>query len=234
MLVIFASLLPTLCLALIGVDWNVTNTPSTGLKNITFPFSIAQSPHKTGYFFAQQFGFVGHSDTGHAGLQPRPDSNGKPIIHAVFSSFIGGTTSSDSNCSPGADGGPGVSCSVEFSAPYANGYDLEVVNTGGTTWTCTGVDKTTGNRVHVGTWTLPRGTQGIAQRQAGFIEHYLWNDGQQHACSSLPYTWVAFGVPIPGAGQAVLSNAFEYGDCVGKVAFKRGRTSVGEQVQVGF
>lgn len=229
-----ASLMPTLSMGLVGISWNVTNVPSSGLKNITFPFSIAQSPHRSGFYFAQQFNFVGQSDVGYTGLQPRPDSSGNPIIHAVFSSFISGTTTSDENCSPGADGGPGVSCSVEFSAPYGNGWNLEVVNTRGTTWIGTVVDRTTGRRVQIGSYTLPAGTQGIAKSQLGFVEYYLWNDGRLHACSSLPYTWVTFGIPVASTGVAALSDAFEYGECVGKVAFKNARTSAGVQVQVGF
>ncbi|KAG0074492.1 hypothetical protein BGZ90_010706 [Linnemannia elongata] len=128
---------PSAVFALVGIKWNVMNAPSSGLKDITFPFDISQAPHKTGYYFAQQFSLI--------------DSSGKPVIHAVFSSFIPGTTTTDSNCRIGADGGPGVSCAVDFSAPYSNGFSLVVENTGGTTWTGTSVDSTTGTRVHVGT-----------------------------------------------------------------------------------
>lgn len=46
------------------------------------------------------------------GLQPRPDKNGKQRLHAAFSSFIAGTTSKDTQCSDGADGGAGVSCAT--------------------------------------------------------------------------------------------------------------------------
>jgi hypothetical protein len=228
-----ASLLPASTLALVQIDWNVANVPSSGLKSITFPFSISQSPHKTGYYFAQQFNFVGQDNVGYAGLQPRPDANGRPVIHAVFSSFIAGTTTSDANCHPGADGGPGVSCAVEFTGPYSNSYALEIVNTGGTTWVGTCVDNTTGQRVHVGTFTLPSGTQGIRGNQVGFVEYYPWNNGQ-HECGSLPYTSVTFGNPLTPTGQGGLSNAYETGDCVGKVAFKSSRTSADVQVQVGF
>ena len=231
------ALLPTLAMGLVGISWSVTSVPASGLTDITFPFSISNSPHKTGYYFAQQFNFNGQSDVGYTGLQPRPDSGGAPVIHAAFSSFIRGTTTSDINCHPGADGGPGVSCAVEFSAPYQDAYQIEVLNTGGTTWTGTVVDTTTGRRVHIGTWTLPSGTGGIKGSQVGFIEYYLWNDGQNHPCSTLPYTSMGFGVPTTTTGGAIgsLGNAFEYGNCVGKVAFKSQRTSDrGVAVNVGF
>jgi hypothetical protein len=232
-----AALLPNLAMGLVGISWSVTNVPVSGLTDITFPFFIANSPHKTGYYFAQQFNFNGQSDVGYTGLQPRPDSGGTPVIHAVFSSFINGTTTTDSNCSPGADGGPGVSCAVEFSAPYANAYQLVVRNTAGTTWDGTVVHRSTGKSVHIGSWTLPSGTGGIQGSQVGFIEYYLWNDGQNHPCSSLPFTPMAFGVPtttIRGATGS-LGDAYEYGDCVGQVAFKSHRTSdQGVEVSVGF
>lgn len=221
--------------ALVGTSWSISNVPASGLKDVTFPMSIAQAPHKSGYFFAQQFNFVGQTDVGYTGLQPRPDSGGKPVIHAVFSSFIGGTTTNDGNCSPGADGGPGVSCAVEFSSAYSHQYELEVMNTGGTTWTGTVVDLDTSKRVRIGSYTLPAGSQGIAHSQQGFVEYYPWNSGS-HTCSSLPYTSVAFGRPTTkkGAHVGAIANAYEYGDCVGSVAFRTKRTTAGIEVDVGF
>ena len=70
----------------------------------------------------------------------------------------------------------------------------------------------------------------------GFIEYYLWNDGKNHACSSLPFTSMAFGVPTTTTSGAIgsLTDAFEYGNCVGKVAFNSQKTVQGVQVQVGF
>jgi hypothetical protein len=53
------ALLPTLAMGLVGISWSVTNVPASGLTDITFPFSIANSPHKTGYYFSQQFNFNG-------------------------------------------------------------------------------------------------------------------------------------------------------------------------------
>lgn len=230
-----ASLLPTLTVGLVGISWGVSNVPASGLRDITFPFSIANSPHRSGYYFAQQFNFKGQSDVGYTGLQPRPDSGGRPIIHGVFSSFIAGTTTNDVLCHTGADGGPGVSCSVDFSGPYANTYNIEVRNDQGTTWSGTAVDTVTGRRIHIGSFTLPAGTQGIQGSQLGFVEYYPWNSGT-HTCGSLPFTSMVFGVPKTLTAGAVgsLGNAFEYGDCVGKVAFNTQRNQQGVQVRVGF
>lgn len=129
-----------------------------------------------------------------------------------------------------------MTCAVEISAPYSNGFSLVVQNTYGTTWTGTLVDTKTGKRAQVGSWRLPSGTQGIARSQTGFVEYYPWNDGRTLPCSTLPYTWVTFGIPTSTARgtKGDLSAAFEYGDCVGEVAFKNARTSAGVQVQVGF
>ena len=70
----------------------------------------------------------------------------------------------------------------------------------------------------------------------GFVEYYPWNSGP-HACSSLPYTSVIFGVPTTTTSGAIgsLEDAYEYGDCVGKVSFETHRTSdQGVAVSVGF
>jgi hypothetical protein len=107
-----APLLPTVN-ALVGLTWTMTNVPATGFEQITFPMTIVEADHFSGYYFAQQFTF-GNSSVGYTGLQPRPDSGGLPILHGVFSSFVAGTTSTDPNCRNGADGGAGVSCAFEW------------------------------------------------------------------------------------------------------------------------
>ncbi|KIM37695.1 hypothetical protein M413DRAFT_448227 [Hebeloma cylindrosporum] len=233
-LVASAALLPSFALGLVGISWNIANAPANGFSFVTFPISIGGSPHRSGYYFAQQFNFIGQRDIGYIGLQPRPDSAGKPIIHVAFSSFIQGTTTGDNaRCHSGADGGPGVSCSIEFSAPYGNGFKLEVQNPQGTMWVGTVIDTTTGERRQIGSWTLPAGTKGIVGSQMGFVEYYPWNSGT-HTCSSLPKTSVVFGIPYSNVAGS-LSDAYEYGDCVGKVGFQAGRTAgQGVQVIVGF
>lgn len=130
-----------------------------------------------------------------------------------------------------------MSCSVEFSAPYADAYQIVVINTQGSTWSGTAVDTTTGKRVNIGSWTLPTGTGGIKGSQVGFVEYYPWNDGGNHPCPTLPYTSMVFGVPTTTTSGAIgsLGDAYEYGDCVGEVAFKTDRTSdQGVEVSVGF
>lgn len=221
--------------ALVGISWSVSSVSPAGLKDITFPISMPNAPHDSGYYFAQQFNFVGQDDAGYTGLQPRKDSGSKSVVHAVFSSFIAGTTSSDSNCSDGADGGAGVSCAVDVDSTYADGYLLEIKNTGGTTWSGTLVNSVTGKRTRIGSYTLPSGSQGIKGSQVGFIEYYNWNSEPSHSCGSLPKTEVTFGVPTTSNGNAgSLQNAYEYGDCVGKVGFRSVRSNRGVDVTVGF
>jgi hypothetical protein len=126
---------------------------------------------------------------------------------------------------------------VEFSAPYEDAYQLVVRNTVGTTWDGSVVDATTGKSVHIGSWTLPVGTGGIKGSQVGFIEYCLWNDGKNHPCSTLPFTSMTFGVPTTTMSGATgsLGDAYEYGNCVGQVAFESHRTSdQGVEVSVGF
>ncbi|PKX99631.1 uncharacterized protein P174DRAFT_438080 [Aspergillus novofumigatus IBT 16806] len=199
--------------------------------------SMATAPHETGYYFAQQLVFNGLSDVGYTGLQPRPDVPGSSIVHAVFSSFVPGTTSTDPDCHDGADGGACVSCAVEIPAPYAPLYNLMVKNTGGTTSTATLVDSASGKSTHVGSYTLPSGAGGIKSSQVGFIEYYPWNAMPSHLRSSLLYANVTFGAPTtstPGPGSGQVHNPYEYGDCVGKVNFDVRTTDQGYHVSVGF
>ncbi|KAJ8074380.1 hypothetical protein AAF712_011923 [Marasmius tenuissimus] len=231
------ALLPAYTHALVGIDWSMAKTPSSGLKDITFPINMANAAHESGYYYAMQYGFVDLNDVGYTGIQPRPDKSGQSIVHGVFSSFVPGTTTSDSQCTPGADGGPGVSCSVEIPSSYADTYNFVVNNTEGTTWAGTMVDTATGKETHIGSWTLPSGSGGIQSSQVGFVEYYLWNDGGDHPCNTLPKTEVFFGTPTTrtgGAGPGSLGNAYEYGDCVGQVKFSQVHTAEKVSVKVGF
>ncbi|KAK2766976.1 hypothetical protein FQN54_006293 [Arachnomyces sp. PD_36] len=218
-------------------SWKVADVPSSGLKDISFPMSIANAPHVAGFYFAQQFSFVGQNGVGYTGLQPRKDSDSSSIIHAVFSSFIAGTTSDDDNCSDGADGGAGVSCAADIPATYDGTYQLKISNTEGTTWTGTLVHTDSGNESHIGTYTIPSGSGGITGSQIGFVEYYPWNSPKPHKCSKLPYTSIVFGSPktsTEGAGEGSLGGAFEAGDCIGKVGFQTERTSDTVKITVGF
>ncbi|CAI7613071.1 unnamed protein product [Penicillium bialowiezense] len=210
--------------ALVGISWSVSNAPESGLKELTFPMNVGAAPHETGYYFAQQFNFVGQSDVGYTGLQPRKDSGSKSVLHAAFSSFIAGTKSTDENCSDGADGGAGVSCAV----------DIEVNNTVGTTWVGTLVDSVSGSETRIGSYELPSGSQGIKGSQVGFVEYYPWNAQASHECSQLPKTAVTFGKPVAEGYVGELTKAYEYGDCVGKVDFETHYTDDGVETSVGF
>ena len=223
--------------ALVALPWSVTNVPSSGLTDITFPLTIVAADHISGYYFAQQFAFVGSSDIGYTGLQPRPDGNGISVLHAVFSSFIAGSITTDPNCSSGADGGPGVSCSFEWNGVYNRTYDLEVKNTAGTTWVGTVVDTVTGQRIHIGTYTLPSGTRGIPGSQVGFVEWYPWNAGEPpNHCALLPYQKTIFGNPRTTQAGSIGTQglAYEYGDCVGQVAFHTEQVASGVENNCGF
>ncbi|KAJ7817761.1 hypothetical protein B0H14DRAFT_2841616 [Mycena olivaceomarginata] len=190
------SLLPT-AKALVGSSWTVTNVPSTGLTDITFPLTIVEADHISGYYFAQQFGFVNLADVGYTGLQPRPDQNGKPVLHGVFSSFVAGSTTTDSNCAAGADGGPGVSCSFEWNGVYGRTYDLEVKNNGSSLWVGTAIDTNGGEPAN--------------------------------HCAKLPYQETVFGHPYTThlGSVGTQSLAYEYGDCVGQVAFRTEELLIG-------
>ncbi|KAJ7676709.1 hypothetical protein DFH06DRAFT_612904 [Mycena polygramma] len=223
--------------ALVGSSWSMTNVPATGLNDITFPLTIVEADHISGYYFAQQFGFV-NSDIGYTGLQPRPDAaNGSAVLHGVFSSFVNGSATTDAQCSGGADGGPGVSCSVEWNGIYGRTYDLEVKNGGASLWVGTAVDTVTGERIHIGSYTLPASAGGIQNGQQGFVEWYPWNGGEPaNHCALLPYQETVFGSPrttnLGSIGNQSL--AFEYGDCVGQVAFHTQVVAGGVANNCGF
>ncbi|KAH7235299.1 hypothetical protein BKA59DRAFT_495909 [Fusarium tricinctum] len=215
-----------------------TTAPSTGLNDITFPMRMQGTPRASGHYFAQQFGFKGINDIGYTGLQPRPDKDGKQVIHAVFSSFQKGTTSQHKNCYSGADGGPGVSCAIDIFGDYSHLYHLTVRNIGGTTWRGTLTDTVTGKSNVIGEYKLPSSARKLKNGEAGFFEYYEWNDGtSNHNCKTQPLSRVFIGNPTsktPGASGSAITKVYEEGECVKKLGLKATKTAKGYQIQAGF
>ncbi|KAI7770580.1 hypothetical protein LZL87_002951 [Fusarium oxysporum] len=230
--------LPSLGLASVYNDWSFAKAPAAGLKDITFPMSIKGAPRTSGYYFAQQFGFHGVDDVGYTGLQPRPDKNGKQVVHAVFSSFQKGTTTKHKNCDAGADGGPGVSCAIDIFGDYSHLYHLTVRNIGGTTWRGTLIDTVTGKSNVIGEWKLPSSARKMLNGQAGFFEYYNWNDGTfNHDCTLQPFSQVFIGNPTSktsGASGGAITKVYEEGECVGDLGLKATKTSKGYRIKAGF
>ncbi|KAF7342297.1 Beta-glucan synthesis-associated [Mycena venus] len=222
-----ATLLPPVK-ALVGSSWSITNVPCAGLTEITFPFD-----HR--YYFMPQSAFV-NSDVGYTNLQPRPDESGIPVLYGVFgSSFINGSTTTDENCFAGADGGPGVSCSVEWNGVYRRTYDLEVKYNGSSLWIGM-ADTVAGARVHIGSYTVPAEAGSIRDSQEGFVEWYPWNfDVPPNHCARLPYQKIIFGtLRSTHEGEVGTQGlAFEYGT-VGEVGFQTQQVDGGVDNECGF
>ncbi|GAO15641.1 uncharacterized protein UV8b_01493 [Ustilaginoidea virens] len=233
-----AAVAPQMGLALVGNSWSFSGSPRNGLRDITFPFNMAGAAHDSGYYFAQQFSFIGIPEVSYCGIQNRPNVHGKSIVHGVFSTFQGGATTTDKNCHLGADYGPGVSCAVDFVGDYKHTYNIVVRHRNDTTWTGTAVDTVTGHAVHIGSFTLPSDAGGIdAGGQMGFVEYFPWNGGT-HKCSDLPKNTVTMYSPTSKtakAGKGTMDQPYEYGDCVGQVDFSTSAAgSNGWKIAVGF
>ncbi|KFH66239.1 hypothetical protein MVEG_08339 [Podila verticillata NRRL 6337] len=184
-----------------------------------------------------QFNFKNVSRVGYTGLQSRPDSNGTSIVHAAFSSFQNGTTSTHRNYHNGADSGPGVSCAVDINGNYNHTYILVVENSNGTTWRGSLVDTVTGNSTVVGEWTLPVGAGKIVNGQVGFVEYYPWNRKGSHPCDSLPWTKAIFYDPTSktnGTSGGAITSVYETGNCVGRAALNKTKIPGGYDLKVGF
>ncbi|KAG0302855.1 hypothetical protein BGZ98_007176 [Dissophora globulifera] len=234
---VLTSCVPLLAFALVENRWKFDQAPSSGLSDVTFPFNIANAPHKRGFYFAQVFYFKNVTKGAYTGLQPRPDSNGNSIVRAVFSSFQGGTITNHPNCHYGADNGPGASCTLEINGDYSHTYNLAVENTNGTTWRGTLVDTVTGTSTVVGEWTLPQGAGKIINGNVGFVEYFIWNGQPSHTCDSLPFTEATFYHPTsktPGTSGGKVTYVHENGDCTGKAQYSLTEVPGGYDVKIGF
>lgn len=216
----------------VSVSWSIPGTPSAGLTNVTFPVTVNEATaHQSGLYFAQQYSFT-HDAMGYTGLQPREDSKGHERLSARFSTFTGGSTTTDPNCHQGADGGDGVTCAVDFDAVYGHRYDITVALTGTDTWTGTARDTVTGASTHLGTWTLPSGSGKLKGSQVGFVEYYAGVP----SCATMPRTDVVFGGPTStdaGGLTGATRAGYEYSDCVGKADYHAENTGTGTHVTRG-
>ncbi|GIG61574.1 hypothetical protein Lfu02_59460 [Longispora fulva] len=199
-----------------SVSWSIPGVPAAGLTNITFPMTVnPDTSHTDGTYFAQQYSFTNAAQVGYTGLQPRPNVNGRERLHGVFSSFQGGSTSTDPQCHSGADGGPGVSCAADFDGVYGHRYAITVERAGADTWTGTATDTVTGVSSHIGTYTMPAGSGNLASWQGGFVEYYRGAP----TCAQLRRTDAVFGGPTStdAGGLTGTSRAnYEYSECVGQ------------------
>ncbi|KAF4475761.1 zinc finger odd-paired-like (opl) [Fusarium agapanthi] len=212
--------------------------PSVGIDDITFPMKMQKTPREDGLYFAQQFGWKGINDIGYIGLQPRPDKNGRQVIHAAFSSFQKGTTSTHKHCTAGADGGPGVSCKIDIYGNYSHLQHLTVKHIGGTRWRGVLTDTVARTSNVIGEYTLPSSARKLTNGQVGFMEYYVWNDGEKHHnCTSQHFGRVFIGDPTTktsGASGGKISDVYQAGECVNKLNLKATRNPHGYQIQAGF
>ncbi|KAG8418311.1 hypothetical protein J3458_005730 [Metarhizium acridum] len=233
--VLVGACIPPLAYANVGLSWKFNDPPQTGLKDVTFPINMAKARHETGYYLAQQFSFKGMKRPGYIGIQPRPDSKGRSIVHAAFSSFQGGTATCHPRCRSGADGGRGVSCAIDVPGDYAHTYNLTVENVrDNTTWRGLLVDTVTKKTHEIGAWTLPSGAGKIRSSQVGFVEYFPWN-GHQRICPRQPKIEATFYNPWSntGGGAGVVAGVHDYGDCKGSENFTSTKVVGGYTVNYG-
>ncbi|ODV79532.1 uncharacterized protein CANTADRAFT_20839 [Suhomyces tanzawaensis NRRL Y-17324] len=133
-----------------------------------------------GYYYGTQFFFSGTNEVGYYGPQPRKEGT---TNHLTFSVFGYGPYSDHPNCYKSADGGPGVSCAVDFPWEYGKNYTTEVTRTaqnddGSNRWTGTLVDGETGEKlVTIGEYWTPKNysllqTGGNTFDELYAIDHY--------------------------------------------------------------
>ncbi|MBO1330741.1 DUF3472 domain-containing protein [Streptomyces sp. VRA16 Mangrove soil] len=214
------------------VSWSVPGTPAGGLSNITFPITVnPATAHQAGTYFAQQYDF--EYAMGYTGLQPRANNGSTERLSARFSTFTAGASTTDPLCHAGADGGPGVTCAVDFDGVYGHRYDIKVARTGTDTWTGTATDSVTGTATHLGTWTLPAGSGNLKGSQVGFVEYYAGIP----SCAEMPRTDGVFGGPTStdaGGLSGTTRAEYEYSDCVGEANYQAQDAGSGTHVTRGF
>lgn len=147
--------------------------PATGFTKVSADFMFdSKTEKRSGYYAATQFALT-NGEAHYFGLQPR-DGDTNRITYLVFGP---GTWVADtSRCSPGADGGEGVSCKLEYPWRFDTWYriELELVATEGGRhrWVGTLVEPD-GTRVYIALFYTSAG--GLTGRAAQWLEYYKYN-----------------------------------------------------------
>ena len=164
-----------------SINWSLTgNPPASGVSELHFPMSFDVTPDAKGLYFAW-FSTLSGGSRPYTGFQPAPPRvKGKHTFQSVFSSFSSVAKTNDANCFYGADGGPGVSCSVHFEAEPNRFYSNRLTATlqEGNVYYYSGdvYDDVTNQKVaHIGSFSIPKsaGAGLFRIKDSGFIEAYL-------------------------------------------------------------
>jgi hypothetical protein len=220
---------------IVSESWSFANAPASGLKSITFPFTVFSIPKASGYFFAQQFSFVsdnGDSSQGaYIGIQPA--GNGQNDAH--FSFFGTGSSSVNTeNCQTGADGGSGTTCQVTVPFVVGHQYNLTVYRdaSNSSVWhgnivdftacqVATSLNASQASAVctptEIGAWNIGYKT-ALSSSNGGFVEYFPSSVPQ--GCSGLPYADAEFMAPTTPSGlSSTVNNEYSYGGCNNQVNY---------------
>lgn len=193
--------------------WTITNAPANGVSEISFPIRVNEAPVSKGYYFAQQFRIVG-ANLGYIGIQPLATS--EKHAQLIFSVFGSGTKPISSNCSGGADGGSGVSCSTVFTN-FVRGtlyyFNVKQDANDKSLWHGSMSDGT--NEIPIGSWQITGSTKGINKTELGFIEYFK----SLPSCEKLPKISVQYHQPRIAGYKTIITGPFEYGKCKGAANF---------------
>lgn len=168
-----------------NISYGLESANATGgYDKVTFPITVNEAPF-TGrnYYYALQADFIKDIDPAkggspiYIGLQPREE--GKNLV--IFSTFGTGTTALSSNCKPGADGGSGTSCSIQYDwkldTPYVLTMQKEYKDSTANldVWSGHIQNKKTLETLEIGRFSVPKERLGLNQSMYHFNEYFLFN-----------------------------------------------------------
>ncbi|WP_333982936.1 DUF3472 domain-containing protein [Burkholderia gladioli] len=185
-----------------------TSNPNFEITDIVFPITVLNDIAKTGYYFAQDYGFKGSDGEAYTGLQPHTDGT----ADVRFSNFSGAAKVVDTtHCGSGADNGPGVTCGTKIPYKANVTYNFHVYRdtVDKTVWIGTVEDTSTHTVYPIGSYRVPESYGGIVHTHdssnllgRSFVEYYLGLEN----CAALPTAEVVFGAPVAANGDRIVNG----------------------------
>ncbi|CAN3500936.1 hypothetical protein DICA1_C16556 [Diutina catenulata] len=187
-----------------GYWLKVDNPPAEGFETVTSTIKVDPKTYKDAAYYAANTHLFKDGASHYYGLQPF--ASGNKVFYSVFGEHT--ELVDKTRCSGGADGGAGVSCSMDYPWEMGVEYKFESKVTkkfddGRRLWNGTLIEPS-GKRVYIASWIVGKEKGNLTGVNTQWLEYWIFNgDGKTAATRNCQkYGKATFGTPQYGSVAA--------------------------------